>query len=97
MSETATPDRIPPDAYGADDGDVAWVPGGTREQARAYLASFWGDDYVNLRAYRVYLRLMTEEEKLDRYGERAQDYSECVTECPKDDPRSVPGWRVETW
>lgn len=91
-----TPDRIPPECYGADDGDTMWIPGGTREQARATAANFWGDDYINLHPYRVYLRLMSDQEKIDRYGERAQDYSECVRESTKDDPRAVPGWRVES-
>lgn len=100
MADSPSPspvERIPPDVYGADDnGDGPWwVSSGTRGQARAYVANWVGADFVRLRAYRVHLRAMTEEEKVAEYGSRAGSYGVCVTECPPEDSRAVPGWRVE--
>lgn len=86
-----TVNGIPRDMYGADDGDTAFVPGGTRGQAIGDAAKFWGCDFIELRAYRTYVRIAQTEEK----AERGWGPEVAVLTCSRDHPGAVPGWRVE--
>lgn len=70
--------------------DSPWyIVGGTRNQARAMVASVIGDDYVRLVARRVYLRPWDDEELA------GSEFSEGVWVCDKDHPYARAGWEVE--
>lgn len=83
-------ETIPVDAYGADDGDVAWVPHLTRSKAVAMMASFWGEDFTRLRARRVWMRLATAGEREQRgWGDGPSTLT-----CERSTPGAVPGWEI---
>jgi hypothetical protein len=92
-SDQSVAETIPVDAYGADDGDVAWVPHLTRSKAVAMMASFWGEDFTRLRARRVWMRQATTEERTQRGW---HDYGACVLTCERGTPGAVPGWEIHS-